>query len=81
MGKQADALIEKFGNDYTYDTLRSESKQNFDLSKIQHAYPGSVKGNTFTELEDLAKDGDADAKKAIKLLLQTERLNKKSGQS
>ena len=76
MGKQADALIEKFGDDYTYDQLR-QIKKDFELSKIQSEYPGSVKRNTFTELEELAKDGDAEAKKAIKLLLQTKRLNEK----
>ncbi|MEG4485974.1 hypothetical protein [Microcoleus sp. D2_18a_B4] len=76
MGKQADALIEKFGDDYTYDQLR-QIKKDFGLSKIQYEYPGPVKRNTFTELEELAKDGDADAKKAIKLLLQTKRLNEK----
>ncbi len=80
MGKQADELIKKFGSDYTYEQLR-QIKKDFGLSKIQYDYPGSVKENTFTELEELAKDGDADAKKAIKLLLQTKRLNEKSGQN
>ncbi|MEG3927196.1 MULTISPECIES: hypothetical protein [unclassified Microcoleus] len=77
MGKQAEALIDKFGGDYTYDQLR-QIKKDFELSKIQYEYPGGVKRNTFTELEELAKDGDAEAKKAIKLLLQTKRLNEKS---
>jgi hypothetical protein len=77
MGRQAEALIEKFGGDYTYDQLR-QIKKDFGLSKIQYEYPGDVKGNTFTQLEELAKDGDSDAKKAIKLLLQTKRLNEKS---
>jgi hypothetical protein len=76
MGKQAEALIEKFGGDYTYDQLR-QIKKDFGLSKIQYEYPGDYKRNTFTQLEELAKDGDAKAKKAIKLLLQTERLNEK----
>ncbi len=79
MAKQAEALISKFGGDYTYEELRL-IKKDFELSKIQYEYPGSVKGNNFTELEELAKDGDPDAKKAIKLLLQTNRLNEKSGQ-
>jgi len=77
MGKQAEALIEKFGGDYTYEELR-QIKKDFGLSKIQYEYPGGVKGNTFTQLEELAKDGDSDAKKAIKLLSQTKRLNEKS---
>ncbi|MEG4516877.1 MULTISPECIES: hypothetical protein [unclassified Microcoleus] len=76
MGKQAEALIEKFGGNYNYTQLR-QIKKDFGLSKIQYEYPGSVKDNTFTDLEELAKDGDADAKKAIKLLLQTTRLNEK----
>lgn len=80
MGKQADELINKFGGNYTFQDL-IRSKKNFDLAKIQYEYPGSVKGNTFTELEEIAKDGDADAKKAIKLLLQLKRLNEKSGQN
>ncbi|MFB2919066.1 hypothetical protein [Aerosakkonema funiforme] len=80
MGKQAEELIEKFGGNYTYDELR-QIKKDFELSKIQYEYPGDVKRNNFTELEELAKDGDAEAKKAIKLLLQTKRLNEKSGQS
>lgn len=77
MGKQAEALIEKFGGDYTYEELR-QIKKDFGLSKIQYEYPGDVKGNTFTQLEELAQDGEAKAKKAIKLLLQTKRLNEKS---
>ncbi|MEG4286958.1 hypothetical protein QUB68_28030 [Microcoleus sp. A006_D1] len=77
MGKQAEALIEKFGGDYTYEELR-QIKKDFGKSKIQYEYPGGVKRNTFTELEELAKDGDSDAKKAIKLLSQTKRLNEKS---
>lgn len=81
MGKQAKELIAKFGGDYSYDQLR-HIKIDFGLAKIQYEYPGSVKGNNFTELEELAtKKGDADAKKAIKLLLQTKRLNEKSSQS
>lgn len=76
MGKQAEALIEKFGGNYNYTQLR-QIKKDFGLSKIQYEYPGSVKDNTFTDLEELAKDGDADAKKAIKLLLQTTWLNEK----
>lgn len=80
MGKQADELIKKFGGNYTFQDL-IRSKKNFDLAKIQYEYPGSVKGNTFSQLEEIAKDGDADAKKAIKLLLQLKRLNEKSGQN
>ena len=81
MGKQANGLIAKFGGDYTFDQL-IRSKQNFGISKISKEYPGSVKGNTFTELEKIAtQDKDADAKTAIKLLLQLERLNEKSGQN
>ena len=79
MGKQANELIKKFGGDYTYEQVRK--LKGFDLAKIQYEYPGSVKGNTFSELEEIAKDGYADAKKAIKLLLQTNRLNAKSGQN
>ncbi len=80
MGKQAEELIAKFGGNYTYDQLR-QIKKDFGLAKIQYKYPGSVKGNNFTQLEELARDGNADAKTAIKLLLQTKRLNEKSGQS
>lgn len=80
MGTQANELIAKFGGNYTYEQLR-QTKQDWGLAKIQYEYPGSVKGNTFTELEELAKDGDAEAKKAIKLLLQLKRLNEKSGQN
>jgi hypothetical protein len=76
MGKQAEALIEKFGGNYNYEELR-QIKKDFGLSKIQYEYPGGVKRNTFTELEELAQDGDAEAKRAIKLLLQTKRLNEK----
>jgi hypothetical protein len=47
MGKQAEALIEKFGGDYTYEELR-QIKKDFGLSKIQYEYPGGVKRNTFT---------------------------------
>jgi hypothetical protein len=78
MGKQANELIANFGNDYNFDHL-IQSKQNLELSKIQYEYPDSVKGNTFTELEELGKDGDADANKAIKLLLQLKTLNEKPG--
>jgi hypothetical protein len=80
MGRQADELIKKYGGDYTYMEL-TRLKGNFDISKINYEYPGSVKGNTFTELEENAKEGDRDSKKAIKLLLQTKRLNEKSGQN
>lgn len=80
MGKQAEELIAKFGGNYTYDQLR-QIKKDFGLAKIQYKYPGSVKGNNFTQLEELARDGNADAKTAIKLLLQNKRLNEKSGQS
>lgn len=80
MGKQANELIAKFGDDYNFVQLIG-SKQNFELSKIQYEYPGSVKGNTFTELEELGKDGDADANKAVKLLLQLKRLNDKPGRN
>ena len=79
MGKQANELIKKFGGDYTYEQVRK--LKGFDLAKVQYEYPESAKGNTFSELEEIAKDGDADAKKAIKLLLQTNRLNAKSGQN
>lgn len=79
MGKQANELIQKFGGDYTYEQVRR--LPGFELAKIQYEYPGSVKGNTFSDLEEIAKDGDADAKKAIKLLLQTNRINKKSGRN
>lgn len=49
MGRQADELIKKYGGDYTYMEL-TRLKGNFDISKINYEYPGSVKGNTFTEL-------------------------------
>lgn len=78
MGKQSSQLIKKFGGNYTYEQVRK--LKGFNLAKIQYEYPGSVKGNTFSELEEIAKGGDSDAKKAIKLLLQTNRLNEKSGQ-
>jgi hypothetical protein len=79
MGSQAKALIAKFGGDYTFEEL-IRSNTVFNLSTIKKEYPGSVKGNTFTELDELAngKDKDSDAKKAIKLLLQVERLNDKN---
>ncbi|NJO93909.1 MAG: hypothetical protein HC820_05295 [Hydrococcus sp. RM1_1_31] len=84
MGKQANELIKKFGSNYTFEELIS-LKINFGLAKIKYKYPGSVKKNSFTELEELAKDDKAgvkaDQKKAIKLLLQTKRLNEKSGQN
>ncbi|KOR38458.1 hypothetical protein [Planktothricoides raciborskii] len=80
MGKQAQELINKYGGNYTWEQLR-HTKIDYQLSKIQYEYPGGVKDSTFTELEELAKDGNAEAKKAIKLLLQTQRLNNKSGQN
>jgi pyrroloquinoline quinone (PQQ) biosynthesis protein C len=73
MGKQAEELIKKFGDNYTYEQLR-QIKKDFELSKIQYEYPGSVKGNNFLELEEMAKSVEAEAKKAIKLLLQTKML-------
>lgn len=77
MGRQANELISKFGGDYTYEQLRVKNR-NFNLDKIKYEYPGSVKGNNFTELEDLSQNNrDKDAKKAIKLLLQLDRLNSK----
>ena len=79
MGRQANELIKKFGDNYTYAQVRM--LKGFDLAKIQYEYPGSVKGNKFSELEEIARGGDADAKKAIKRLLQTNRLNAKPGQS
>ncbi|MGA9379625.1 MAG: hypothetical protein WBV73_12730 [Phormidium sp.] len=79
MANQAKELIAKFGGNYNYEQLR-QIKKDFGLAKIQYEYPGSVKANNFTELEELARKGDADAKKAIKLLLQTKRLNEKPGQ-
>ncbi|OKH16025.1 hypothetical protein [[Limnothrix rosea] IAM M-220] len=76
MGRQAQELINKYGGDYSWDELRQVHKKA-DFSKIQYAFPKSVGGNTFSQLESLAKQGDADAKKAIKLPLQIRRLNEK----
>jgi hypothetical protein len=43
-------------------------------------YPGQVKGNISAQLEELSKTGYFITKRAIELLLQKKRLNKKSGQ-
>ena len=80
MGKQAEELIKKFGGNYSFSDLQ-RSRQDLGLAKIQYTFPKSVGSCSFSDLEALSKKGDKDAKKAIKLLLQTKRLNEKPGRN